>query len=82
MIRHHAVLTESVTAYAPATSAYSDLLSGLGLSGQTLTVQLDRVMSAQAYMMLTNDFFRISCFAFLALAATRPKKGASATTGH
>ncbi len=86
MIRHHAVLTESVTAYAPATSAYSDLLSGLGLSGQALTAQLDCVVSAQAYMMSTNDFFRISCFAFLALAAmvwpTRPKKGASATTGH
>ncbi|KNH06692.1 Inner membrane component of tripartite multidrug resistance system [Candidatus Burkholderia brachyanthoides] len=86
MIRHHAVLTESVSAYAPNTSAYSELLAGLGLSGQALTAQLDRVVSAQAYMMSTNDFFRVSCYAFLALAAivwlTRPKKGASASMGY
>jgi DHA2 family multidrug resistance protein len=37
-------------------------------------------------MMSTNDFFRISFYAFLVLAAmvwlTRPKKGASASMGH
>lgn len=86
MIRHHARLTESVTPYSAGTTAYSDLLSGLGLSGQALTAQLDRVVSAQAYMMSTNDFFRISFYAFLVLAAmvwlTRPKKGASASMGH
>ncbi|WP_277186734.1 DHA2 family efflux MFS transporter permease subunit [Caballeronia sp. BR00000012568055] len=86
MIRHHARLTESVSAYAPATTAYSDTLSGLGLSGQALTAQMDRVVTAQAYMMSTNDFFRISCYAFLVLAVmvwlTRPKKGASASMGH
>ncbi|SAK42093.1 EmrB/QacA family drug resistance transporter [Caballeronia calidae] len=86
MIRHHARLTESVTPYSAGTSAYSDLLSGLGLSGQALTAQLDRVVTAQAYMMSTNDFFRISFYAFLALAVmvwlTRPKKGASAMMGH
>ncbi|WP_305869029.1 DHA2 family efflux MFS transporter permease subunit [Caballeronia sp. M1242] len=86
MIRHHAVLTESVTPYAQTTTAYSDLLSGVGLSGQALTAQLDRVVAAQAYMMSTNDFFRISFYAFLVLAAmvwlTRPRKGASASMGH
>lgn len=86
MIRHHARLTESVTPYATGTTAYSDLLSGLGLGGQALTAQLDRVVSAQAYMMSTNDFFRISYYAFLVLAVmvwlTRPRKGASASMGH
>ncbi|WP_250532674.1 DHA2 family efflux MFS transporter permease subunit [Caballeronia sp. AZ10_KS36] len=86
MIRHHAVLTESVTPYAQTTTAYSDLLAGVGLSGQALTAQLDRVVAAQAYMMSTNDFFRISFYAFLVLAAmvwlTRPRKGASASMGH
>ncbi|MDR5778029.1 DHA2 family efflux MFS transporter permease subunit [Caballeronia sp. LZ065] len=86
MIRHHARLTESVTPYATGTTAYSDLLAGLGLSGQALTAQLDRVVSAQAYMMSTNDFFRISYYAFLVLAGmvwlTRPRKGASASMGH
>ncbi|KMY86799.1 Inner membrane component of tripartite multidrug resistance system [Candidatus Paraburkholderia calva] len=86
MIRHHAVLTESVTAYATNTSVYSELLARLGLSGQALTAQLDRVVSAQAYMMSTNDFFRVSCYAFLALAAmvwlTHPKKSAAASMGH
>lgn len=37
-------------------------------------------------MMATNDFFRISCVAFLVLAGlvwiTRPKKGAAASMGH
>ena len=86
MIRHHAVLTESVTAYSPNTTAYSDLLSSLGVSGQAVTAQMDRVVAAQAYMMSTNDFFRISFYAFLVLAAmvwlTRPRKGASASMGH
>jgi DHA2 family multidrug resistance protein len=86
MIRHHAVLTESVNAYSPNTSAYTGLLSDLGIAGQGLTAQLERVVTAQAYMMSTNDFFRISFYGFVGLAVlvwlTKPRKGAGAAMGH
>jgi DHA2 family multidrug resistance protein len=47
---------------------------------------LNQVVTAQAYMMATNDFFRISCAAFLVLAVlvwiTKPRKGAGPSLGH
>lgn len=86
MIRHHAVLTESVSAYSANTSAYSGVLSDLGLAGQSITAQLERVVTAQAYMMSTNDFFRLSFYGFVGLAVlvwlTKPKKGAGPSLGH
>jgi DHA2 family multidrug resistance protein len=85
-IYHHAVLTESVSTYAPNTTAYSDVLTGLGFAGQSLTAQLNQIVTQQAYMMATNDFFRISCAGFIVLAAlvwiTKPRKGAGPSMGH
>jgi DHA2 family multidrug resistance protein len=47
---------------------------------------LNQIVTQQGYMMATNDFFRISCVAFLVLAGlvwiTKPRKGASASMGH
>jgi DHA2 family multidrug resistance protein len=47
---------------------------------------LNQVVTAQAYMMATNDFFRISCAAFVLLAGlvwvTNPRKGVGASVGH
>jgi DHA2 family multidrug resistance protein len=80
------VLTESVSTYAPNTTAYSDVLTGLGFAGQSLTAQLNQIVTQQAYMMATNDFFRISCAGFIVLAAlvwiTKPRKGAGPSMGH
>jgi MFS transporter, DHA2 family, multidrug resistance protein len=85
-IYHHAILTESVSAYAPNTTAYSNSLASLGLAGQSLTAQLNQIVTQQAYMMATNDFFRISCAGFLVLAAlvwlTKPRKGSGPSLGH
>jgi DHA2 family multidrug resistance protein len=85
-IYHHAVLTESVSTYAPNTTAYSDSLTGLGFAGQTVTAQMNQIVTQQAYMMATNDFFRISCASFIVLAAlvwiTKPRKGAGPSLGH
>ncbi|WP_118184006.1 DHA2 family efflux MFS transporter permease subunit [Paraburkholderia phosphatilytica] len=85
-IYHHAVLAESVSSYAPNTTAYSNALAGLGYAGQGLTAQINEIVTQQGYMMATNDFFRISCVGFVVLAGlvwiTKPKKGAGPAMGH
>ncbi|CAD6522153.1 Multidrug export protein EmrB [Paraburkholderia sabiae] len=85
-IYHHAVLSESASAYSANTASYSDLLTSLGFKGQALTAQLNEIVTQQGYMMATNDFFRISCAAFVVLAClvwiTKPQKGAAASMGH
>jgi DHA2 family multidrug resistance protein len=85
-IYHHAMLADSVNAYSANTNAYTNALTGVGLSGDGVTAQLNQVVTAQAYMMATNDFFRISCAAFLVLAVlvwiTKPRKGAGPSLGH
>ncbi|WP_028220085.1 DHA2 family efflux MFS transporter permease subunit [Paraburkholderia oxyphila] len=85
-IYHHAVLSESVSVYSPNTNAYSDALKGMGYAGASLTAKLNEVVTAQGYMMATNDFFRISCAVFIVLAAlvwiTKPRKGAGPAMGH
>jgi DHA2 family multidrug resistance protein len=85
-IYHHAVLTESVSAYSPSTTSYQSALGTLGMSGDTISAQLNALVTQQGYMMATNDFFRISCAAFVLLAAlvwiTKPKRGAGAAMGH
>ena len=85
-IYHHAVLTESVSNYAQNTRAYSDALAGIGYSGSGITAHLNEIVTQQGYMMATNDFFRISCVAFVLLAGlvwiTKPKRGAGAAMGH
>jgi MFS transporter, DHA2 family, multidrug resistance protein len=47
---------------------------------------LNQIVTQQAYMMATNDFFRISCASFIVLAAlvwiTKPRKGAGPSMGH
>ncbi|SEB01238.1 DHA2 family efflux MFS transporter permease subunit [Paraburkholderia sartisoli] len=85
-IYHHAVLSESVNAYSANTTAYSNALSSLGIAGQSITAQINQIVTQQGYMMATNDFFRISCVGFVVLAGlvwiTKPRKGASASMGH
>jgi DHA2 family multidrug resistance protein len=85
-IHHHAILTDSVNVYSANTNAYKDALASLGLSGDGLTAQLNQTVTAQAYRLATNDFFRISCAAFLVLAVlvwvTKPRKGAGPSMGH
>ena len=85
-IYHHAVLSESVSAYSASTQHYSDALSALGVAGSSATAQINQLVTQQGYMMATNDFFRVSCLAFVALAllvwVTKPRRGAGAAMGH
>jgi MFS family permease len=87
VIYHHAVLAESVSVYSQNTTAFRDALTSLGMSGAwTTTAQLNGIVRQQAYMMATNDFFRISCLVFLVLAAlvwiTKPGKVGGPSRGH
>ncbi|MDE1181357.1 DHA2 family efflux MFS transporter permease subunit [Paraburkholderia sp.] len=85
-IYHHAVLAESVSAYSANTSAYRDAMAQIGYVGQQATVKLNSVVTDQGFMLATNDFFRVSCVAFLVLAVvvwiTKPRKGAGPSMGH
>ncbi|RKP58520.1 DHA2 family efflux MFS transporter permease subunit [Pararobbsia silviterrae] len=85
-IYHHAVLSESVNAYSANTNAFSDALTGLGITGDTMTAQINSIVTQQGFMLATNDYFRWSGFAFLGLAVlvwfTRPPKVAHAASGH
>ncbi len=85
-IYHHAVLSESVSVYSQNTTAYTDALSSLGIAGQSMTAQLNDLVTQQGLMMATNDFFRISCVGFALLAGlvwiTKPKKGVGPSMGH
>ncbi|WP_116135753.1 DHA2 family efflux MFS transporter permease subunit [Trinickia diaoshuihuensis] len=85
-IYHHAVLSESVSTYSQSTTDYQSALGALGMAGDTVRAQLDSLVTQQGYMMATNDFFRISCAAFVFLAVlvwiTKPKRGAGAAMGH
>ncbi|RKP45494.1 DHA2 family efflux MFS transporter permease subunit [Trinickia fusca] len=85
-IYHHAVLSESVSTYSQNTHAYSNALGSLGVGGDGLTAQLNAIVTQQGFMMATNDFFRVSCIAFVVLAGlvwiTKPKRGAGPAMGH
>ncbi|MGF6635285.1 EmrB/QacA subfamily drug resistance transporter [Paraburkholderia sp. MM6662-R1] len=85
-IYHHAMLADTVSTYSANTNAYTNALAGVGLSGDSLTAQLNQVVTSQAYMMATNDFFRISGAAFIVLAVlvwiTKPRKGTGPSLGH
>jgi MFS transporter, DHA2 family, multidrug resistance protein len=47
---------------------------------------LNALVTQQGYMMATNDFFRISCAAFVLLAVlvwiTKPKRGGGPSMAH
>lgn len=85
-IYHHAVLSESVSAYSANTTAFTDALASLGITGSAAYASLNQIVMQQAYMMATNDFFRISCVVFVLLATlvwcTKPKHGTTASSGH
>ena len=80
------MLAESVNAYSANTTAYQHALGTLGITGDSVTAQLNALVTQQGYMMATNDFFRISCAAFVLLAVlvwiTKPKRGSGPAMAH
>jgi MFS transporter, DHA2 family, multidrug resistance protein len=83
---HHAVLAESVTAYSSASNSYLNSLQSAGLSVEQTYAAVERLITAQSYMLATNEFFRYSALSFFSLVAlvwfTKPNKITSAPAGH
>ncbi len=80
--QHHAYLSESVSTYEPATRHALDTLGG---ASNQAYAQLDRIVSSQAYMMSTVDYFYLLGWVFFALTLlvwlAKPPFGAKAAPG-
>jgi DHA2 family multidrug resistance protein len=84
--QHHAYLTESITAYDPATQHTMQVMGG---AGQTTYSQLDQIVESQAYMLSTVDYFTLMGWMFAALVVfvwlAKPPfsaKAGPAASGH
>ncbi len=62
--QHHAYLSESITPFDPATR---EALNNLGGAGSQAYSQLDQILSSQAYMLSTVDYFTLLGWMFMAL---------------
>ncbi|MEE1866753.1 DHA2 family efflux MFS transporter permease subunit [Pseudomonas auratipiscis] len=62
--QHHAYLSESISTYEPATREALNQLGGV--NGQSFA-QLERMLSSQAYMMSTVDYFTMMGWVFAGL---------------
>jgi DHA2 family multidrug resistance protein len=83
---HHARLAENISPYSSASNSYLATLQAGGMSMEQAYGVIERVVSAQGFMLATNEFFLYCAVAFLSLTAlvwlTKPKKMASAPMGH
>ncbi|MCW2270686.1 Multidrug export protein EmrB [compost metagenome] len=84
--QHHAYLSESISTYEPATR---EALNHLGGANGQSYAQLERMLSSQAYMMSTVDYFTLMGWVFAGLILlvwlARPPfaaKAGPASAGH
>jgi len=82
----HARLTENVSDYSALSRQYLDGLRHTGMTLQQAYMVIERMISAQSYMLATNQFFLYCSVAFFALTGlvwfTRPKPIAGVAAGH
>ncbi|MFO1428718.1 MAG: DHA2 family efflux MFS transporter permease subunit [Candidatus Competibacteraceae bacterium] len=64
---HHAQLTEQITAFNPIAGRTLEQLHELGFQGAAGFAQLVRMITDQAYMLATDDFFWLFGWLFLGL---------------
>ncbi|MEQ7921488.1 DHA2 family efflux MFS transporter permease subunit [Xanthomonas sp. WHRI 1810A] len=80
--QHHAYLTESISTYDPATRHALDIMGG---ASNQAYAQLDGIVTSQAYMMSTVDYFYMMGWIFFALILVvwmaKPPFGAKAAPG-
>ncbi len=73
---HHARLAESVTPYSEAARSMLDQLQRGGLSAEQSYAVIERMLSAQSFMLATNEFFVYCAASFFVLIGlvwlTRP----------
>lgn len=79
-------LGERLSLRDPATRQFADALQGLGMSAAQSHATRDRLLTAQSYMLATNDIFGIVGVLFLVLIpvlwTTRPPFGAGPAGAH
>jgi DHA2 family multidrug resistance protein len=84
--RHHAELAENITRYSSTSTSYLGSLQASGMSVEQTYAAIERVLTAQSYMLATNEFFRYSALSFFSLVLlvwlTKPGKIGSAPAGH
>jgi DHA2 family multidrug resistance protein len=82
---NHARLVENVSIYSPTSNSYLNTLQAAGLTLEQAYAAVERTISAQSYMMATNEFFSYCALAFFSLTGlvwlTRPKKMAAPPAG-
>ncbi|SNS28658.1 MFS transporter, DHA2 family, multidrug resistance protein [Noviherbaspirillum humi] len=83
---HHARLMENVNAFNPVSVDYLNRLQSGGLTLEQAYAVIERTISAQSYMLATNEFFMICGFGFFLLIGLvwlmKPKKMTGAPMGH
>ena len=62
--QHHAYMSESISTFDPATR---EALNNLGGAGTKAYAQLDQVLTSQAYMLSTVDYFTLLGWVFMGL---------------
>ncbi len=84
--QHHAYMSENMTTYDSTTR---DAIQALGGAGQKAYAQLDQILTSQAYMMSTVDYFTLMGWIFAGLMLlvwlAKPPFGAKAgpeASGH
>jgi DHA2 family multidrug resistance protein len=84
--QHHAELAANITTYSTATQNYLSTLQASGMSTEQAYAVIEHNVTAQSYMMATNEFFLYSSVVFFALTGivwlAKQKKIASAPTAH
>ena len=75
---HHARLAENITPYSAASNDYLNGMQAAGLTPEQTYGVVERLLTAQSYMLATNEFFLYSALAFFSLTGlvwlTKPKK--------
>ncbi|MBC7499162.1 MAG: DHA2 family efflux MFS transporter permease subunit [Herminiimonas sp.] len=83
---HHARLVENITRFSPASTEYLATLQSTGMSLEQAYAVVERTITAQSYMLATNDFFIYCSLAFFSLTGlvwlTKPKKNSGAVAAH
>ncbi|NEX59897.1 DHA2 family efflux MFS transporter permease subunit [Noviherbaspirillum galbum] len=83
---HHARLMENVSVYSPASNEIFAGLQAGGLSIEQAYGVVERMVTAQSFMLATNEFFMYCALAFFSLTGlvwlTRPKRLAGAPMAH
>ncbi len=82
----HSRLVENISRYSAASNDYLGKLQAGGLSLEQAYAVVERTISAQSFMLATNEFFLYCAVAFFALTGlvwlTKPKKISEGAIGH